>query len=424
MTKLEEMLGGYEIPKVAKVKQFVDETVLEKPEQKLIDLICSKDIVIKPGSRIAITGGSRSVAGYQLTMKTLVSFVKARGGVPFIVPAMGSHGGGTAEGQVKMLRSLGITEASVGAPIVSCMDVVEVGRTELGLPVYIDKAAYEADGIILLNRVKTHTSIREKYQSGLLKMLAIGLAKHKGALMSHSFNVVHLGPNMIRVGKVALKKTNVLFGVSIIENGCGQLADVYVSLKHEILDTEPKILERAKSMIPQIFLDEIDCLVVYEQGKDISGNGMDPAIVGRMVNRGHMEGPVVESLGVLRLTEKTAGNANGCGLADFITQRLRDSINEEYTMVNSLTGMLPVLAKIPLTLATDKLVFQGCVKTCGQIRPEDIKMVIIRSTKYLSDVYMSEAAVKAVKQKDKIEVCSDYQDVPFDNEGTLTLFGK
>ncbi len=224
MSKLNEMLDDYRIPRVAKVKQIFDDTYLENPEEKLLSLLRNKSLPVKSGDRIAITGGSRGIAGYQRIMHTAVAYIKEKGGIPFIVPAMGSHGGGTAEGQVAMLKELGITEDSVGAPIVASMDVVEIARTDLGLPVYIDKHAFEADGVLLLNRVKTHTTIRENYQSGLVKMLAIGLAKHKGCAMTHSLGTPFLGKNMVRVGLTALKHLNIVGGISVIENGYEQLA--------------------------------------------------------------------------------------------------------------------------------------------------------------------------------------------------------
>lgn len=422
MSKLEEMLVDYEIPQVCRVRQKFDRTVLTDPEHRIRELWHAKGCVIKPGERIAITGGSRGIACYQRIMRTIVELVKEAGGIPFIVPAMGSHGGGTAEGQERMLANLGITEQTTGAPIISCMDVVEVAQTELGLPVYIDQNAYEADGIILLNRVKSHTSIREEYQSGLLKMMAIGLAKHKGAAMTHSLGTPNLGANMVRVGKAALEKLNVRAGVAVIENGYEQLADAYVLKKEEILEQEPVILKRAIDMLPRIFVDDMDCLIVYEQGKNVSGTGMDPAVIGRPINRKPNDGPNVETLGVLKLTAQSDGNASGCGMADFISRRLRQAINEEYTCVNSLTGMHPEIAAIPVTLETDRLVFQGCIKASGQIKRDAVKLVIIRNTNALEEIYVSKAALSSIRDKSKIEVCSDFMDVPFDEAGNLQLY--
>ena len=284
MSKLNDMLAGIKIPQVVKVRQKFDSTVLENYPEVLMQRLRAKDIHIEPGQRIAITGGSRGLVGYQQLMKTIVDFVKEKGGEPFIVPAMGSHGGATAEGQRNILAHLGITEETTGAPVVSSMETVQIGETELGLPVYIDKNAWEADGIILFNRVKTHTSIRGPHQSGLIKMMAIGLAKHRGAEFTHRLGVDNLPKNIVRVGKVGLEKLKIVAGVATIENGYNGLADVYVLKKDEILDREPEILKRATAMVPVIMLDEIDALVVTEFGKDISGNGVDPAVVGRPTN--------------------------------------------------------------------------------------------------------------------------------------------
>jgi len=422
MSKFNEMLDNYQIPKVAKIRQLFDRTYLENPEEKLTTLLQEKNLPINTGNRIAITAGSRGIADYPLIVRTAVNYVKEKGGIPFIVPAMGSHGGGTAEGQEAMLREFGITKETVGAPIVSSMDVVEVAKTDLGLPVYIDKHAFEADGILLLNRVKTHTSIREKYQSGLVKMVAIGLAKHKGCAMTHSLGTLALGPNMVRVGLTGLQHLKIVGGISVIENGYEQLADIYVSYRDEIAATEPDILQRASAMIPRIYLDKIDALIVFEQGKDISGTGMDPAIVGRPINRLPNIGPEVEALGVLRLTTHARGNASGVGMADFITREMRDHINEEATIVNCLTGMKPFLANIPPTLETDKLVVQACVKAAGQIATEDLKLVIIRNTRTLDEIYVSKAALEAVSEPDLVEKLSEFQEVSFDRSGTLNMF--
>ena len=421
MSKLNDMLAGIKIPQVVKVRQKFDSTVLENYPEVLMQRLRAKDIHIEPGQRIAITGGSRGLVGYQQLMKTIVDFVKEKGGEPFILPAMGSHGGATAEGQRNILAHLGITEETTGAPVVSSMETVQIGETELGLPVYIDKNAWEADGIILFNRVKTHTSIRGPHQSGLIKMMAIGLAKHRGAEFTHRLGVDNLPKNIVRVGKVGLEKLKIVAGVATIENGYNGLADVYVLKKDEILDREPEILKRATAMVPVIMLDEIDALVVTEFGKDISGNGVDPAVVGRPTNNLPNPGPTVHAFGVLRLTEASEGNASGIGLCDFIPQKLRDEIDIEATYVNCTTGCNVKLARIPITVDTEELVVRGCVRTSGKADPDDAKLVIVRSTKYLDEVYMSRAAVAAARQ-DSIEVIGDYFDVEFDKNGRMKLF--
>lgn len=419
-TSLEEMLKDYEIPPVAKVQVLFDQTRLVQVEETLLERLRKKDLPIRKGQRIAITGGSRGIADYVSLMKASVAYIKEKGAIPFIVPAMGSHGGATAEGQVEVLRNLGITEESVGAPIISSMDVVEVARTELDLPVYIDKNAYEADGILLLNRVKTHTSIYGKYQSGLVKMLAIGLAKHVGAAMTHSLGTDYLNDNMARVGLTALRHVKVVGGIAAIENGYDQLADVYVLRKEEIETEEPKILERAKDMVPRIPFDHMDVLICRKLGKEISGTGMDPAIVGRPINNRPNVGPDVTELGILRLTDKSEGNANGMGMGDFISRKLRSAVNEKMTVVNALTGMKPFTARIPPTMDTDKLVFQACIKAAGRIAPDQLKLCIINSTGDLQSLWATRPLVEELDPaRGKQE--GEFQPVSFDDEGNLVL---
>ena len=231
MSEITKMLSGHSIPKVAKVRQTFNNDLLEDVEGTLLRGLEESCAPIQPGARIAITCGSRGIDQYALIIKTVVSFVKSKGGQPFLVPSMGSHGGATAEGQAEVLRRYGITEEAMGAPVVSSMEVVEIGRTNKGLPVYIDKNAYEADGIILVNRVKPHTSFRGKYESGLVKMLAIGLAKQKGAEMTHFLRFENMAENIVAVGSIGLEKLNILCGVCTIENGYNHLAELHVLRK-------------------------------------------------------------------------------------------------------------------------------------------------------------------------------------------------
>ena len=420
MSEITKMLSSYSVPKVAKVRQTFNNDLLEDVEGTLLRGLEESCAPIQPGARIAITCGSRGIDQYALIIKTVVSFVKAKGGQPFLVPSMGSHGGATAEGQEEVLRRYGITEESTGAPVVSSMDVVEIGRTDKGLPVYIDKNAYEADGIILVNRVKPHTSFRGKYESGLVKMLAIGLAKQKGAEMTHFLRFENMAENIVAVGTIGLEKLNILCGVCTIENGYNHVAELHVLHKDEILEKEPDYLQAAWKRMPRIALDTIDLLVVNEVGKEISGTGMDTNIIGRFHTQAASGGPNTIKLGVLNVTEKSEGNANGMGLADFMPQHMRDQVDFEATYVNTLTSTEPNSSRMPMVLANDKEVFQAGIKLCGQINEDDIRLVIIRSTKYLDEVYMSEAAVKAAVMP--VDVVSDYQDVPFDENGNLTLF--
>ena len=238
MSQINKILDNIKLPQIMKVSQIFDDSKLENVEKYLNQKLIDKNIKdkIKPGMKIAITGGSRGISHYKELMKTVVSFVKECGGVPFIVPSMGSHGGGTSEGQENMLKKLGITKDTVGCEIISSMDVMEVGRTSKDLPVYIDKNAANADGIILLNRVKLHTSFRGKYESGLIKMMAIGLAKRKGADMTHSLRYENMANNLLEVGTIAINNLNIICGIASIENGYNEVNDVFVLHKDEILE--------------------------------------------------------------------------------------------------------------------------------------------------------------------------------------------
>ncbi len=420
MNQINQLLDEYKIPKVVKVKQFFNNDVEENVEDKLMEELITKNIPIAPGNRIAITCGSRGLDQYIPVVRTIVKFVESKGGIPFLVPAMGSHGGATAEGQTKVLAGYGITEETVGAPVVSSMEVTKIGVTDKGLGVYIDKNACEADGIILYNRVKPHTSFRGKIESGLIKMLAIGLAKQKGAEATHFLKYENMAENIVSIGKIALDKLNVVCGVSTIENGYNHVAEVHVSSKDEIFAKELEYLERAWSKMPCIALDKIDVLIVGEIGKEISGTGMDTNIIGRFHTPAATGGPTTVKLGVLDVTEKSEGNANGMGLADFIPKHMYDKIDFTSTYVNTLTSTEPSSSRMPMVLDDDHRVFQACVKLCGQVNNNDIRMVIIRSTKYLDEVYMSKAAVEAAVMP--IETIGEYEEVKFDENGKMILF--
>lgn len=424
MSQINEILDNIKLPQIMKVSQIFDNTKLDDVEGDLNQKLIDKNIKdkIKPGMKIAITGGSRGISFYKELMKTIVSFVKKCGATPFIVPSMGSHGGGTSEGQENMLKKLGITKESVVCEIISSMDVVEVGRTSKDLPVYIDKNAANADGIILLNRVKLHTSFRGKYESGLIKMMAIGLAKRKGADMTHFLRYENMAENLVEVGKIALNNLNIICGVASIENGYNEVADLFVLHKDEILKEEPKILEKSKRLMPRIYLDDIDVLIVNEIGKNISGTGVDTNIVGRFHTNAASGGPNTVKLGFLDISEKSGGNGNGMGLADFVSKKFFRKIDFESTYINAITSTEPNSVKLPLVLDNDKYVFQGCVKLCGVKNIQDIKLVIINNTKELDEIYMSKSAFENTVDKSKVKKESELFDIPFDEEGNLDLY--
>lgn len=423
MDKINNILEEIKLPKVLKVNQIFDNRSINNVEKKIRKLLNEGNFKskIEKGKTIAITGGSRGISNYKIIMKTIVDFVKEEDGIPFIVPAMGSHGGGDDKGQKHILENLGITEESMGCEIKSSMEVVEIGKTEKNLPIYIDKNAFNADGIILLNRIKAHTSFRGEYESGLVKMLAIGLGKRKGADITHYLRFENMAENILLSAKVSLDKLNILFGVATIENAYDEVAEIEIMNKEEILIKEPLLLKKSKELRGKLYLDNIDVLIVKEMGKNISGTGMDTNIIGRYHTKAASGGPNVTKLGVLRLNDSSSGNANGMGLSDFISKSFYNNIEFESTYLNAITSTEPNSIKLPMVVDNDKYVFKACAKTCGILNYEDIKLVIIENTKNLKEIYMSEAAYKSVNEPNMIKVQGDFFEIKFDGKGNLNI---
>lgn len=422
MNEITKMLQDVPIPHITEVRQSFCSQALAQPEKELLQQLEAASLDLIRGAKIAITAGSRGIDNYVNLLRGIVLFVKSKGACPFIVPAMGSHGGSTAEGQESVLAHLGITERTVGAPIRSSVEVTRLGTSKAGLPVLIDKIASQADGIILLNRVKPHTAFRGTIESGLVKMLAIGLAKPMGARMTHYLRLENMPANIIAVGSIAMSTLPIVCGVATIEDGYGKLAEIHVLKKDEILSQEPGLLKRAWEYMPRIYLDHVDAMIIQEIGKEISGSGMDSNIVGRGPTEsaaGHLD---VTLMGLLDVTDKSNGNANGMGFADFTTRRLFNKINYVATYMNTLTSTQPKGTKIPMILDTDKMVFQACVRDCGKINPEDVRLVVIRNTKDIDKVYMSKAAAAAIDTPERAVASGRYRPIPFDENGGLTLF--
>lgn len=422
MSKIERFLDGVALPPVAPVSQHFETSALENPEEILAQELEKHCAPITPGMRIAITCGSRGIDHYAGYVKTIVSFIKKMGGSPFLVPSMGSHGGATAEGQARILAEYGITEKSTGAPVISSMETVEIGQTAQGLPVRIDQNAYQADGIILLNRIKPHTSFRGKYESGLVKMLAIGLAKQKGAEMTHFLGYRHMAEAIEETARIGLERLNILCGCAVIENAAGHTAELYALEKEEILAKEPELLRHAWGYMPRILLDEIDVLLVGQAGKDISGTGMDTNIIGRFHTTAAFGGPDTVKLGLLDLTAKSEGNANGMGLSDFITRRFYKKIDFESTWLNTLTSTEPNSSRMPTVLENDEQVTKACAKLCGQLKTEHIRLAIIKSTKDLGEIWLSPAALSSVVCPAQVRQTGDFAPIPFDQAGNLSFW--
>lgn len=424
MSVLNSLLTDIKMPRMVKIRQRFAKESIEDVAASVKQEFSKSDIGmrVKAGMQIAITVGSRGLDKLPILVKAIVDEVKERGAEPFIVPSMGSHGGATAEGQKNVLKNLGITEASMGCDIRSGMEVVEVGRLPNGLAVLIDKYAYEADGIILLNRVKPHTAFRGPCESGLAKMLSIGLGNQKGADSCHAYTFTHMAEFVVEMAKIKIANTKVLFGIATIENAYDKVAKVIGVPAEQILDIEPKLLEQAKSLMPQILFDKIDVLIVEEIGKEISGGGMDGNVTGRYAMSGLSGGPSVDKIALLRLSEKTHGNANGMGIADTTTKRVLDEIDYESTYINCITTMLSTPCKVPMVLANDQLAIAAAIKLSLNQDVNELKMVRILDTLHLEEIYISEALLPTAASNSAVEIVGEAEEFCFDANGNIVKF--
>lgn len=426
LPEIERILAPIELPEIVKVRQRFDDLRMPDVRETLWRKMEERNLDIRPGQRIAITCGSRGIDQYPTMIRTVADFVKSKGAQPVLIPAMGSHGGATAEGQREVLYHNGITEEAMGAPILSSMEVNEIGRTAKGLPVYIDRNACACDGIILLNRVKCHTAFRGKIESGITKMTAIGLAKQKGAELTHIFGFENMAENILAVGSVALEKLHIVCGIGSIEDAFGHLAEVHVLRQEEILEEEPKLLARSKALMPRYYVNGADVLVMMEMGKDISGSGLDSNLIGRYNVPYISGGPNFRTLCVLDLTDASDGNPNGMGQADFASRRFYDKANLELCYVNCLTSTAIDTCKLPMILDTDEQVVKAAVKFCGKPDRKQASVIIGVSTHEMGEIYMSRTALASVPEefRDRVEVAGDFMPIPFDEAGNLTLFGR
>ena len=419
---IEETLRPISFPKIAKIEQSFDNTQILDIEGYIRGHLFNLEGYQKilPGQSIAITAGSRSIHAIDVILRCIIDAVKQKGANPFIVPTMGSHGGATAEGQLEVLKTLNITEESMGVPIRSSMEVDEIGRIYDGRPVFLDRYANQADGIIVVNRIKAHTSFKGDYESGLLKMMAIGLGKQHGAQNYHMTGFKEM-PNIIpAVGREVIRLKNILFGVGIVENSYGKVCKIEMLNPCDIAEEERKLLIEANERLPRLFFRQADVLIIKEIGKDISGTGMDSNVTGRFNNEHFKNDMTITKIGILDISYKTKGNANGVGMGDFITRRLYNKIDLDQTYPNALTSTTVVSVKIPMILDNDKMVIAAAIKTANLMDQRNVRLAIIESTKNMKILYVSENMLQEARQKG-MAVVSDITEIPFDCDGNLLL---
>lgn len=408
MPVLTESALSIKLPKMIKVRQKFETQEIDDIEAAIRKEIHNDRIIkiIKPGQKVAIAVGSRGISNLAKIVKTVVDCLKELGAKPFIVPAMGSHGGATAEGQREVLESYGINENKIGVSIVSSMEVVKVGETVDKIPVLMDKVAYESDMIVPIARIKPHTDYKADIESGLCKMITIGLGKHEGCSRLHKEGFEKFDKIIPEAAGVLIKKTPIGFGIAIIENAYHKTAFIKAVIADEILNEEPGMLNIAKSMMPKIMLPDIDVLIVEQIGKDISGAGMDPNIIGRMT-RGKMqgfEGPDIKRIIVLGLTENTHGNACGIGLADFTVRHVLESIDYTSTYANAIASGNPEAGRMPIVMDSEKEAVIAALNCCPGTDENNPKIVKIKDTLHIEEIFISENMLPDIKGNDLIEI--------------------
>jgi hypothetical protein len=409
---------------LTRIRQKLDDTRVNdiyKAVEAELDVACLQRR-ISPGARVAITGGSRGITDIVQIFSAVIACIRRYGGEPFVVPAMGSHGGATAEGQTAVLAGYGLTPERLGAPVVSSMGTVLLGETPDGIPVRIDRNAAESDAIVVLNRIKPHTEFHGCIESGLVKMMVIGMGKHEGALIAHRYAVRYgYEKTLVDMGKVVLDRAPVIVGLGILENGFGSTARIAAVQPETFLETEKKLLQEARRRTPKIPFDRLDILIVDTCGKEISGTGMDTKVIGRIMNiyEAELTCPRITRIVLRDLTDQTHGNAIGIGLADFVTRRVADRIDPSYTNVNCITAVTPEKGRIPIVCKTDRDAISAAWDTAGPVTGSDIRLVWIQNTSKLSELFVTPALLPEVEANKALDVLETERAMAFTEAGDL-----
>lgn len=415
-----EGLDQVVLPKMVKIRQLYDSsriedvpTWLEKElEEKIQEPKCLK------GKQICLTAGSRGIPFYAEIMKTLIKWLKKYGACPFIIPAMGSHAGGVAEGQKEMLATFGITEEAMGVPIRASMGTVKAGELESGIPIYCDKYAWESDGVIVINKIKPHTSFKGDYESGLMKMMAIGMAKHKGAARIHMEGYENFARLIPEIGHFCLEHEPILFGVGIVQNAYDDICNLEVIPKDEIPDREKELLQIAKDKLAKFKFGKTDVLIIDEIGKNIGGAGFDPNVVARR-DRIYPGALVSQNIFVRGLTEETHCNASGIGTIEVTTLRCVRQIDWAITWTNMMTANFLPGCRIPCFAENDRQALYWAIRTCTGIDYSKAKIVRIKDTMHLFEIEVSENLAEKLKQREDIEILSEPEEIRFGEDGYI-----
>jgi hypothetical protein len=415
--EIEELLGNVEPPAVALVEQRVDSPpTLNDIRAAVGEALRSVEL---PTGKVAVGVGSRGVGRISDVVAALVGFLKEAGAEPFIIPAMGSHGASTAEGQADVLRHLGVSEERVGCPIRATMEARKIGETPGGVSVYMDQNAFEADAVVVVNRIKPHTAFRGTVESGPTKMLAIGLGKQKGAYSIHAAGWGRIHETIPEAARVAVQSGKVAFGLAVLENADEEPYRVAAVPAEKLEESEAPLLEEAKRKLMRLPFDDIDVLVIDQIGKNISGDGADPNVTGRYPTPFASGGANVERMVFLDLTPETGGNANGLGAADVVTERLVSKMDPPATYLNALTSTTPYPVKIPMTMPTDRMAIAAALAMTAGVSPQNARLVRIQNTLKLRQMWISEALLKEARDDERLSMLEEPRPIDFDASGSL-----
>lgn len=419
MSGITKLVDHMRIPRFVKVKQYFPRNELSEPEiAALIEENFQRPEIggqIRPGGRYCITGGSRGLSNIVLILREIARQVEIRGGSPFLIPAMGSHGGATAEGQLGILASYGITEEAIGCPILSSMETEVIGRTE-GIPVHLDRHAKTADGIIVVNRIKAHTGFKGEYESGLMKMMTIGLGKQQGAYIAHSAGDDVLSRRIFLIGSEMIKQANIIMGVGLLENAYDKTYKLAFLPAGQIAAEEPKLLVEAKAAMGKIFLDSCDVLALRKIGKNYSGGGMDPNVVGR--SRLPI-GIQSERMAIFELSPESHGNATGMGRADVATKKFLSQISFDDTYPNAVTDHDSSVYKIPMIVDNEREALKTAMAICLGMDPENPRIIILKNSLEIEDILISEALLPEARTKSELTILGEPFGLEFDANGDL-----
>lgn len=421
MSIITDLLKDIPLPNMIRVRQQFPAPLVEDVAATLREELRRPEIAsrIRLGQRIAVGVGSRGIAEIAMIVRMTVEELKRLGAEPFIVPAMGSHGGATAEGQKEVLASLGVTEETAGCAIRASMEVVELGTLPNGMAVLVDREAYRADGIIVINRIKAHNSFSGPNESGLAKMITIGLGNQKGADAAHALGFGRMAEFIVDMAKVKLARLPFLFGIATVENAYDRVAKIAVIPAEKIIDAERELLAEAKRNAPRLLLQPLDVLIVDQLGKEFSGGGMDPYITGRTSTPFLKPAPSPARVVVLDVSERSHGNCCGVGMADITTRRLVNKMDFDYTYANILTSTVTPSARIGLMMESDQLAIQAAIKTCNAPDLSRVRLTRIPNTLHVGEILISESMLDEARKYPDIEITGDPEPWSFDADGNL-----